>query len=198
MKQVKNDVSITRKLALAAALTCSSFAMVSSAAVHAADNAGLYLGANYGGYKARGGEFEDENDYFEALVGYKFNSFIAIEANYANFGEYGNDDASVEVDGWGGALVGFLPLSDNFQLYAKAGQFFSTVDVEIGDFSEDFEDEQIFYGVGVNFVVMDPLSISVEYDRYKIAIDDSDWPPEEIDGSDTDIDTIKVGAKFTF
>lgn len=196
MKQGKTEL---KKIAVAAALACSSFAIASSASAQDySNNSGLYLGANYGGFKARGGEFEDENDYFEVLAGYKFNSFFAIEGNYANFGEFGGDLASAEVDGWGLALIGSLPLSESCSIYAKAGQFFSTIDVEFAGFNEEFDDEQIFYGLGVNFVVMEPLSVSVEYDRYKLAIDDSSWPPEEADGSDTDIDTIKVGAKFTF
>jgi OmpA-OmpF porin, OOP family len=163
----------------------------------ASTDTGLYVGANYGLFKSRGDDFEDENDYFEALIGYRFNSFFGLEANYANFGEFGGDFASAEVDGWGAAVVGFIPVSESFTIYAKAGQFFSTVDVEVAGFQDDFDDEQIFYGLGVSFAVAEPVDIAIEYNRYKVEIDDSEWPIE-VDSSDTDIDTLKVGVKFTF
>lgn len=161
------------------------------------NDTGPYIGANYGMFKSRGDDFEDDNDYFEILAGYRFLPFLGVELNYANFGEFGGDLASADVDGWGVAAVGFIPLTDSFNLYAKAGQFFSTVDVDVAGFQDDFDDEQVFYGVGMNFVIADPLSLSIEYNRYKVEVDDSNWPVQ-LDSSDTDIDTIKVGAKFTF
>ncbi|MCR6652060.1 MAG: porin family protein [Cellvibrionaceae bacterium] len=195
MKQ--GTTQLTNKLLLAAALACSSFAMASSAYAQSNDHTGPYIGANYGMFKSRGDDFEDDNNYYEILAGYRFLPFLGVEVNYADFGEFGGDFASADVDGWGVAAVGFLPLSDSFNIYAKAGQFFSTVDVNVAGFNDDFDDEQIFYGVGVNFVVAQPLNISIEYNRYKVEVDDSDWPVQ-LSSSDTDIDTIKVGAKFTF
>ena len=205
MKLGNTELNVTKKILLAATLACSSVAMASSAYAQNYSNqnytnrndTGPYIGANYGMFKSRGGDFEDDNNYYEILAGYRFIPFFGVELNYADFGEYGGDIASADVDGWGVAAVGFLPLSDNFNLYAKAGQFFSTVDVDVAGFQDDFDDEQVFYGIGMNFVVADPLNISVEYNRYKVEIDDSDWPVQ-LDDSDTDIDTIKVGAKFTF
>lgn len=197
-QQLETELNVTKKILLAASLAFSSFAMASSAyAQDYSDHTGPYIGANYGAFKARGGEFEDENDYFEILAGYRFLPFLGIEANYANFGEYGGDFASAEVDGWGLAAVGFIPLTDSFTVYAKAGQFFSTVDVDVAGFRDDFDDTQIFYGLGVSFAVAQPLDISIEYNRYKVEVDDDEWPVQ-LSSSETDIDTVKVGAKFTF
>lgn len=196
----KTELNVRKKILLAASLACSSLTVASSAYSQdydSQDKSGPYIGANYGAFKARGGEFEDENDYFEFLAGYRFNSFLALEANYANFGEYGGDFASAEIDGWGVAAVGFLPLTNSFTVYAKAGQFFSTVDVDIAGFQDDFDDEQIFYGLGVSFSVSRPLDVSIEYNRYKVEVEDDEWPVQ-LSSSDTDIDTIKIGAKFTF
>lgn len=198
MKKSQNNFHVIRKI-LTSAVVCAS-AMVTP--VHAQaptnhNNTGLYIGGNYGLFKSRGDDFEDENDYWEALLGFRFNSFLGLEANYANFGEFGGDLASAEVDGWGVAVVGFIPVSESFNIYAKAGQFFSTVDVEVAGFQDDFDDEQIFYGLGVSFAVAEPLDIAVEYNRYKVEVDDSDWPIE-LNNSDTDIDTLKVGLRFTF
>lgn len=198
MKKSKKNLQLIKKI-LTPAIICTSAMVAPAHAQEPADRdqTGLYLGANYGLFKSRGDDFEDENDYLEALVGYRFNSFFGLEANYANFGEFGGDLASAEVDGWGVAAVGFIPVSDSFNIYAKVGQFFSTVDVEVAGFQDDFDDEQIFYGLGVSFAVAEPLDIAVEYNRYKVEVDDSDWPVE-LDSSDTDIDTVKVGVRFTF
>ena len=200
MKKNNTQPNAAKKIQLAVAAACASMVLASPA--FAQDNyrhtdAGPYIGANYGMFKSRGDDFEDENDLFEFLAGYRFNGFFGLEANYTNFGEFGGDLASAEVDGWGVAAVGHIPLSQSFALYAKAGQFFSTVDVEVAGFQDDFDDDQIFYGIGASFAVAEPVDLIVEYNRYKVEVDDSDWPVE-LDSSDTDIDTIKVGVRLTF
>jgi OOP family OmpA-OmpF porin len=198
MKQGKSRLGAAKKIPLTMAAVCASLMLATPAM--AQDNrrdSGPYVGASYGLYKSRGGDFEDENDLYEIHAGYRFNSFFGLEANYTNFGEYGGDIASAEVDGWGVAAVGYLPLGRNFTLYAKAGQLFSTVDVEVAGFDDRFDDEQIFYGLGVSFALSDPLNLIVEYNRYKVEVDDSNWPVE-LDSSDTDIDTIKIGLRLTF
>jgi OOP family OmpA-OmpF porin len=196
MKLGERSLIAAKKIPLAA-VACASMMLSASAFAQIHHDAGPYVGVNYGMFKSRGDDFEDENDYFEGLVGYRFNGFFGLEANYANFGEFGGDLATAEVDGWGVAAVGFIPLSDTFSLYAKAGQFFSTVDVDLAGFTDSFDDEQIFYGLGASFAVADPVDIVIEYNRYKVEVDDSDWPVE-VDSSDTDIDTVKIGVKFTF
>lgn len=175
-----------------------SGALLTAALNSSADvkDGGLYAGAYYGGFKSRGGEFEDENDYFEGVIGVKVNGFFALEGSYTDFGNYGGDVASADVNGYGIAAIGSLPVSDTTALYAKAGKFYSTVELDVLGFEDDFDDDQIFYGVGVDFAVFDPVIVSIEYDRYKVDIDNN--IPVDIDDSDTDIDTIKVGAKFVF
>lgn len=188
-----------KKILTSAVLACSAVAAASPSAfaVDNSDKLGFYVGGAYGGFKSRGGDFDDENDYYEVLAGFKFNPYLGVEGAYANFGEYGGDFASAEVQGYGVALVGYLPLMDRVDLYAKAGKFFSTVDVEFAGFDDDFDDDQIYYGVGADFALSEPLTLSIEYDRYKVDVNDSEWPVE-LDDSDTDIDTVKVGLKFKF
>lgn len=161
------------------------------------DKQGLYVGANYGGFKSRGGDFDDSNDYFQLAAGYRFTPLVGVELDYANFGEYGGDIASAELDGWGVSVIGFLPVTQTLDLYAKAGLFMSNVDVGVAGFSRDFSDEQVFFGLGAEFNVTNNFSLIAEYNRYKVEVDDSDFPID-IDSSDTDIDTLKVGVKLYF
>lgn len=201
MKQDLQELGLARKLILSVTLACTSVAMASSAFAQGyydeRHTGGAYIGANYGGFKSRGGEFDDENDFFEFVAGYRFGTYLGIEGTYSNFGEYGTNAAAADIDGWSIAAVGFLPLTDSFGVYAKVGQFFSDVKVHVGDFHDKFDDDQIFYGLGVSFAVSDPLQVILEYNRYKVEFDDAGWPAPLID-PDTDIDTIKVGVKFTF
>lgn len=59
------------------------------------DQSGPYVSGSYGGYKSHGGEFEDENDLLGAAVGYQFSPFFALEAEYIDFGNFGEDDVCV-------------------------------------------------------------------------------------------------------
>jgi len=158
-----------------------------------------YVGAFYGSYKARGDAFDDENDFFEVAGGLKFNPYWGVEASYTNFGEIEETFGSAEMDGFGAATFLAVPVSDNTDVYGKLGVFFSTVDVEFAGYSEGFDDEQLFYGLGVDFAVWDPVHIALEYSRYKIGMDiDVNASDIDIDDPDTDVDTIKVGAKYFF
>lgn len=164
---------------------------------NAGDKLGFYAGGSYGLAKSRGGEFDDDDDILGAMFGFKFNPYFGVEGVYTKFGEFGNALASAEVDGYGVAVVGSLPVTDMLSIYAKAGQFFSQVEVEVAGFDDTFDDEQIFYGLGVDLAISDPLSVIAEYDRYRVNVDDSGWP-DNSDSSDFDIDTLKVGFKFKF
>lgn len=160
-----------------------------------------YVGAFYGGYKARGDAFDDDNDYFEVVGGLKFNPYWGVEAAYTNFGDFSEDFGSADVDGFGVSTFGAIPISDNTDIYGRVGVFFSTVDVEFAGYSDGFDDEQLFYGLGIDFAVWDPLHIAVEYSRYKIGMDiDVNATPVDVnvDDPDTDVDTFKVGAKYMF
>lgn len=156
-----------------------------------------YVGASYGGFKARGGEFDDENDLVEVNAGLQFNPYLGVEVSYTYFGEYGGNGTTAEVDGYGLAGVASWPISRTTSLYLKAGQFFGDVDVDVNDLHASTSDNSLFFGVGANFTVYDPVVITVEYDRYDIDTGNPDWPVG-IGTSDTDLDALKVGLKYMF
>ncbi len=180
------------------ALACSSTAFAEGLGRYMDPH--VYVGGHYGLFKSGGSdEFDDEASMWDAVAGFKFNEYIGVEGSYANFGRYGNDFASAEVDGYGLALLGAFPIMDRVNIYGKAGRFYSNVDVEFGEDESTYEDSQFFYGVGTEIAVADPLLLSVEYDRYKVGMDAEDVDsPEDFEASDTDVDTVKVGAKYRF
>jgi opacity protein-like surface antigen len=193
MKNTKTNSLI--KLSSIACLSAASLLIPSTSI--ADDQTGFSFSAYYGGYKSRGGEFEDENDLYEVGVGYRFLPFLGIEASYTDLGEFGGDDVSADVDGYSLSLVGTAPLTESFKIYGEVGQFFSNTEVNVLDFNEDFDDETLFYGVGVSFKVAEPLWINAEYQRYKVEVNDSNWPVQ-LDDEDTDVDAVKIGAVFNF
>ncbi|MDY0005206.1 MAG: porin family protein [Spongiibacteraceae bacterium] len=158
---------------------------------------GFYIGANYGGFKSRGDEFDDDNDYYEAVVGGNISPYFAIEGSYTDFGDFGGKLASADLDGYGIAVIGRLPITDVFSVYAKAGQFFWESDVDVLGARTDVEGDEPFFAAGLDFLLTDHFSVALEYSRYKFDLSDSSLP-DALDDYETDIDTVKLGAKLLF
>lgn len=180
---------------LSLAVLCPAVAMAQSA--QDKHDSGIYLGANYGGFKARGGDFEDERDLIEGVVGWQITRYLALEGNYIDFGKYGNRVAEAEVDGYGAAVVGKFPISDSFAIYAKGGHFWWDGSVEVLNVRHSQEDDSWFYGVGALFQINDAIGITAEYKRYDIEYDRGKYPVPP-NSSDTDIDTVTVGVRVSF
>lgn len=163
----------------------------------ASHDTGFYLGGNYGGFKARGGDFDDERDLIEGVAGWQITRYLALEGNYIDFGKYGNRIATAEVDGYGAAVVGTFPVSDSLSIYAKGGHFWWDGSVEVLDVQENQEDESWFYGLGAHFRITDAIGVTAEYKRYDIEYDSSKYPVPP-NSSDTDIDSVTVGVRVSF
>jgi hypothetical protein len=159
------------------------------------DRPGVFLGGNYGGFKARGGEFDDDRDLVEAVGGFRLNRYLALEGNYIDFGEYGSSLASADVDGWGVAFTGRLPLTRTFGVYAKAGQFFWDAETEVAGIRDDQDGDEPFYGVGVDFAITERVQLIAEYNRFDVDLDDDSFAVPVRD-SDTDLDVAKIGVRF--
>lgn len=154
----------------------------------------LYIGAGYGGFRARGGEFDDNNDFLELKFGGFFTPYVGLEGSATYFGNYGGDMASADVKGYGVSAIGRLPLSDTWGIYAKGGLFFwdTDIDTSIGSYKADGNDP--FYGVGMDFRLTPNLSMIAEYNRYAI-----DTRVEDLPGvDDTDLDTLQLGVRWQF
>ncbi|MCK7547736.1 porin family protein [Marinobacter koreensis] len=163
----------------------------------ARDEAGPYVSGSYGGYKSHGGEFDDENDLFGAALGYQFNPMFSLEAEYIDFGNFGNDDVDGKLKGLGLSAIGRLPLTQSFGIYGKAGVFASAFDVDAFDNSKTYDDVNPLVGAGVDFRVTDQLTAFAEYDRYNVDIDKSDFNGQ-VNNDGPDFDTGRVGLKFQF
>jgi OmpA-OmpF porin, OOP family len=153
-----------------------------------------YVGASYGWFKSRGGDFDDDRDLWDVHAGFLFNGFVGLEANYTRFGRYGGDLASSRTDGFGIALVGRVPLSETWGAYAKVGQFFWDADVRTPVGRSSFDGDDTFFGIGTDFRVADHVNLVVEYNRYRIDTRADDLPGVRR----TDLDTVKLGVRLQF
>jgi hypothetical protein len=148
-------------------------------------------------------------------IGYRFNRYIAVEAGYVDLGEAlyeailtvddGIEEFPVEVSsrfvsaGPTAAVLGMLPLNEQFVVHAKAGLYFADTrfrgrvrDVEFAEnllHSEvDAGEKEVFFGVGGAWNINDRYSLRLEYQRYLDVGDD--------DTTETDVDLIALSVLF--
>lgn len=191
-------------------LPLASVSLIALAPPAQAANAdGLYLGVGTGFSSLKNddsdvGDFiesgsddfdvDDDDNVYKAFVGYEYNRYFATEAFYADLGKVelkgnGVSNTDLESKAYGLSLVGKLPITDWFELFAKAGmaKWETDVDGHLGNASVDLDDNDGIdpvYGAGaqLNF---HPLLLRAEYERYDF---DSDY---EVDSF-----TASVGWQF--
>ncbi|EDY86270.1 OmpA domain protein transmembrane region-containing protein, putative [gamma proteobacterium HTCC5015] len=156
-----------------------------------------YLGANYGGYKSRGGEFEEDNDFVQGILGFQLLPVLGIEFDYTDFGQAQNRISSVEIDGYGASVVGRIPLSEDFSLFAKGGRFYWDAEVQAFGVKDSFEGDEPYYGAGMTFSISDAVDFNLEYNRYEVELKSSQID-NRLSDEDSDIDTLKAGVRFKF
>ena len=154
---------------------------------------GLYLGGSLGQAQADDacddldnvgfvGSCDDDDTAWKATVGYHFTPNWGLEAFYADFGtvdvngNIGGAATSTEADlyGFGTAVVGTMPLTDQFSVFGKAGLLIDW-DVDYSgsisspstsfDFDEDGSSD-VMYGFGADYAFSDDLSIRAEWEHF--------------------------------
>ncbi|MGE0046371.1 MAG: porin family protein, partial [Hyphomonadaceae bacterium] len=154
-----------RKLAmLAAAAAVLGFPAAASA------QEGVYLGA---GYTHFSGDDADVGG-ITGRLGYRFHPNIAVEGE-GTFGVV--DDDPVELDSsWGVYGVGILPVSPEFDLFARVG--YHNTEVSGGPIT--VEEDGVAYGAGAQWNLSDRFGIRGEYTR--------------LEGDDDGVDTFGLSG----
>lgn len=179
---------------------------------------GFYLGTALGQAKLKndtldwlddiGASTDDKDTAFKLFAGYQFNPNFAVEASYADFGDFtasgmltdgfniasGNVDGSI--DGFGFALVGRLPIDAGFSVFGKLGLIAWDGKVSgvvrgngevIFDARDSYDDVDPFYGVGAEYVV-NQVMVRLEFERYDL----------NDRGEDFEIDLISASIGYRF
>lgn len=144
--------------------------------------------------------------------GYKFNQNLAVEGNFFYLGKAEGDasagsgynketlNASSESLGFGADVLGILPVTENFDVFAKAGLAVMSTKQKA-----TLEDHRAIYwvdstetrlvpklGLGAEFSLTDHWAVRADYDHFFKTSDDSDWQVE------SNHDLLTVGVKYTF
>jgi OOP family OmpA-OmpF porin len=147
---------------------------------------------------ATGSSTDDRDTTFSAAVGYTFNRFLSLELSYADLGEATSSqfstfalvtdrmgttmplnfrvDQKVSAETLSISVLGTLPLSERWTLFARGGYGFSESDVKIrASFStpgsipssarQDFNSDDFVAGAGVGFKLSQRWSVRADYER---------------------------------
>lgn len=162
------------------------------------DESGFFVSGSYGGYKAHGGEFDDDRDLYGVSAGYQFNRFFALEADYIDFGKFGEDDVRSDLKGLSLSAKGRLPVTQAFGIYGKVGAFASDMEVSAFDEEETYDEVSPFVGAGVDFMVTPSLTAFAEYNRYNVDDVDEDDFNGQVTNDGPEFDTARVGLQYMF
>jgi OmpA-OmpF porin, OOP family len=177
---------------LVPALTTLAFAFAGAADAADDENpSGPYISAGLGQFDVKIDNLEGVGDTLQELdaddsawklgFGWRFNPYIALEADYVDLGNpSGNFDATgssgdydVELSGFSGYLIGSLPLGI-FELSAKAGYYWHDVNLHVdfnnvgpgnGNVIESSSNSGAFvYGIGAGVTFLEHINVKVEYE----------------------------------
>ena len=131
---------------------------------------------------------DDEDTGLKIFGGFKFNPNFAVEASWVDLGEVSASSplgsASVEVDGFGVAAVGMIPINPQFSVLLKVGAYMW--DASGGGLASGSSDDgtDVMFGAGVGWSFTNNFGVRAEWERF------------DIDGDD--IDFLSVGAQYNF
>jgi OOP family OmpA-OmpF porin len=158
---------------------------------------GLFVAASVGSAELSesfdGFDVDADSTAYRFTVGWRFNDYLAIDGGYQNFGRFDQtfDDAgtpvdiSLKADGFTLGVIGSLPISDRFSLFARGGAFFWDGDADINNVSvASPEDTNFYFGAGARLALTERLSATVDGSRY------------DLDGTDSTV--LSVGLDFRF
>lgn len=147
-----------------------------------------YFGFGVGSATYTEDDFEESDTGLNIYGGVKANQNLGLEVSYMDFGKqegnYYGYDASVEATGIGFAAVGFLPLSDNFDLFGKVGLLAWDVDVSLGGLSGNDDGSDLLFGFGAVFQLSEQFALR------------GAWEFVDLDGAD--LDMLSINAQINF
>jgi hypothetical protein len=142
---------------------------------------GGYFGFNAG---STDDEVLDETDSgFRLVLGAQPNEYFGYEIAFVNLGDY--VDGYVSQYGVSFDLIGYIPVTDSFSIFGKAGLFSWTFEDDTG-FSGTLEQtgSDSFVGFGAQFNTSDKVAIIVETATYEVF--------------DGDVSLVSAGVKIGF
>ena len=151
--------------------------LLASALPALADSEGFYAGLNAGvgmpSLHTPNGTDKNSQAVVGVVAGYKFNPYLAVEAQYTGAGKVTDQvSGSVKVDAPSLSGIGYLPLNDHFSLYGKLGVASTKSKVSGG--LNDYRDATrtgATYGIGAEYRFDQAVAMRVGWDHYTADVD---------------------------
>jgi opacity protein-like surface antigen len=145
-------------LAVTLALACTTS--------FAAEPAPFYAGLDVGSTKFD--PISDNRTSFGAYVGYAFNPYVAVEANYRSLARYdgiyiNGVKSDLSLDQAALSVIGTLPLAAGFNVFARYGRTRIDSKVSAGNFKPYDSGDGALFGLGVGYDVTPKVALRLEY-----------------------------------
>jgi len=180
-----------------------AFVLAAAAAPASAVDNGFYIGGSLGGSSLDirdvdddlgDIDFSDGDTAYKLFAGYRFLSFLAVEAGYVDFGdpadlvgEIDQIDVQIGVSGWDAFALGILPVGP-VDVFGKLGVI--SWDADIRSAFEDLVDSDSDSGTDVAY----GLGVALRLGSFAIRIEGEMF---DVDGAD-ELYMLSAGATFTF
>jgi len=161
-----------------------SIALVSLLAGTAYADPGFSLGASVGYVKVKDSDtdfsFDATDTGYKLFGAYTFSNYFGIEGGYIDFGAPSDNilgqNGEIDASGWNLYGVGTIPLSQNFDIFARAGVVSWDADSRIDGVLVDVDDgNDLALGIGGRLNFTDNLGLRTEFDWFDISEADNVW-----------------------
>jgi opacity protein-like surface antigen len=132
-----------------------------------------YLGVGVGYGRMNGEDFTNTNGdltrnnmSWKAMFGEKLNSYLALEAQYIDFGAARRSSDRIQARGVTADVVVDFIKDSRITPYGKVGALFWQTDNRFNDISDRKNGTNVAYGLGVRFALNNALAIKTEYERF--------------------------------
>ena len=143
---------------------------------------GFYVGGGFGDFSTKIDELDDiddvgidldeDEDATKIFAGWRFNQFVAAQADYYDFGDsrtaLGLLPVTSEASGIAPSVMGTLPIGP-VELFARAGIIFYDLEVNLdrNNVIDDTGNDPV-YSVGVGVTLVEHLNLKAEYEAIDI------------------------------
>lgn len=160
-----------------------------------ASAAQFYVGASWlstdAEFETAVDDFDTDDSGWKVFGGVDFLKFLGVEVSYRDLGTFsetiGSNSFDADLTVYDAELRGILPIGKALELFAKAGYGNIAVDLTTSDgvttISDDDDDWEILYGVGVGIKLGEGFGVRAEWEQWDV---------------DTSLNAFSVGGYFRF
>lgn len=173
-------------------LVAGTILALSSSLSFAASYVGISVGQANSDVTINFSEVSSKTTSYSITGGYKFNKYFALEASYLRLGgfEYSPHSLTRDIDGFNAAAAAILPITEQFNIFTKAGAYFWNDDIGLGSGGSLYKDDGIDLNLslGISYLITQNWEVSTQYQL--VAIDNSI--------EDSDLSNIAIGIQYNF